>query len=299
MKITIRRVIIIIFVIAFSVNLYVLVTNVYSESQFIERDNLRPREGITVGHNDNFRMEEIAFYIINTEPTDSIMMRIGSTFLNTESEGKIGIYFPYNVKMKSDSSDWEIKSIEKGTAFLKKYSCNKEEYCITNYYEEYEFELVPENTKFDSKKGFKHGIKIKLDHVVPYEVDKFFREYNMRDDPLITSFNDTVKRQLTIIIPENVDSIHPIPIPDPDIFHNRGIDYSNTQLDWHVLKESQAFFVDYEIPEERKQLGITQANISLTGILMGVIVGLFGIALAIESTGKQPRIKFRKYGGSD
>jgi len=296
MKINLRIVIIIIFSIAFFTTLYFLITNIYSESQLNDREQLRPREGISIGHNDNMRIDGIEMHIVNTRDTDSITVRIDSTFLNSENNGTIGIYFPYNIKIKTNDSGFERAEFESdSTAFLKKYSCNEKEYCKTNYFEEYVFELIPEKSKFDSKNGYNHGIKIKIDHVIPNEVDEFFREYDMKKNPLRMSFDDSVKRQLTIIIPENADSIHPIPIPDADIFHNRGIDYSNTQLDWHIMKESQAFFVDYEMPEERKQAEMVKTNITLTGIIIGVIVGLFGIALAIESTKKKSTMRDVEY----
>lgn len=296
MKINTKTLIFIIFGIAFGITLLFLIINVYNDPQIEQRDRLRSRDGISMGHNHNMQINEMAFYIINTHSTDSIILRYNATLMNPEDAGKIGIFFPYNMDLISDKSDWEEMSFDTGTAFLKKYSCTSNEYCKNNYFEEYEFQLIPETSKFDSKNGYKHGIKIKVDHVIPNDVDEFFREFNMAENnPLIMTYDAAVKRQITIIVLEDADNIHPIPIPDPDIFHNRGLDYSNTQLDWHILKESQSYFVDYELPDERKQFDNAQTNISLIGIVMGIIVGLFGIALAIESTKKKQTIRDVKY----
>lgn len=288
MKITTRGIIVPIFIIAIVINLGLLIFSIYSDPQFYERDGIRPGDGISIGHNDNVDLSNIAFYIVNTRETDSIEVRLVAKFLEPTAIGKVGIYFPYEVDLNSDELGWEKAEIESGTVFMKKYSCSEETFCITDFDEQPIFTLTPKNSKFDSKSRYNHGIKVKFDHTIPSDADNFFRDYNLQDNfPLEFSYDDSVKRRVTVIIPEKADNIHPIPIPDPDVFHNRGNDYSNTQLDWRLFKESHAFFVDYEIPDERKQFQTSQLYITLTGISMGIIIGLFGITLAILSSNRK------------
>lgn len=295
-KITTRRIIIFVFMLAFGINLYFLVFSIYSDPQFNDREGLRPREGVSIGRNENINLGDIDFYIVNTRDTDSIEIRFHAKFLDPNSIGKIGIYFPYKVDMISNSSGWEKADIDSGTAFMKKYSCDKGKYCNTFFNEQPIFTLTPEHSKFDSKNRYKHGIKVTFDHTVPPDADGFFRDYNLQDNhPLEFRYDDSVQRQATIIIPEEADNIHPIPIPSPGVFHNPGIDYSNTQLDWHLITDNHAFFVDYEMPNERKQFETSRLYITLTGITISVIMGSFGIALAIERSIKKSLFKKLKW----
>ena len=296
MKITTREIIVLIFIIAFVINLYFLIFSIYSDPQFNEREGIRPREGISIVHNDNMNLNNIAFYIVNTRETDLIEVRFYAKFLDPTSIGKVGIYFPYKIDLTSDSSGWEKAEIDSGTAFMKKYSCSEEVFCIIDFDEQHIFTLTPKNSKFDSKNRYNHGIKVKFDHTVPSDADDFFRDYNPKDnDPLKFRYDASTKRQATVIIPEKADTLHPVPIPDPDVFHNSGNDYSNTQLDWHLIKESHAFFIDYEMPNERKQFQTSQLYITLTGIIMGIIIGLFGITLAIVSSKRKQIIDKLKW----
>jgi hypothetical protein len=282
MEITTKR-INILFVIAFVVVLYFFFNSYFLDPQFNDRDGQRPREGISIGRNDSMNITRFEFYIVNARETDSIELRYSADFLEPDGVGKVGIFFPYKVKMITNSTGWDGKYVESGTVFMKKYTCNKEIYCKRNFFEQPQFEIIHEKTKFDSKNRYKHVIKVAIDNTVEREPDDFFREYNLKSYPLDFGYNDSTIRQFTIIIPEEADSIHPLPIPDPDVFHNSGNDYGNAQLDWHLSKDSHAFFIDYEMPDERKKFEDSQLGLTVTGILMGIIVGGYGTAYALVS----------------
>lgn len=272
--------------IAFGIALSVLVIGILLDPVLNERDGLRPRAGISIGHNEAIQMDRIEFFIVNTRDTDSIELRYDAKFLDTYTVGKIGIYFPYKVEMTTDSTGWEKVDVDFGTAFMKKYVCKEDESCTIDLDEHPIFELKPESSKFDTKTRYKHGIKVKFDSALPSGVDEFFRDYNMQNFPLKFWYDDSTDRQVSIIIPRFADNIHPIPMGEPDIFHNPGLDYSNNRLDWDLYKNDQAFFLDYEIPDERKNFETSKLVITVSGIFIGIIIGSLGIVHAITSKDK-------------
>jgi hypothetical protein len=245
------------------------------------RDDLRPREGISIGHNDPVQINKIDFFIINTRDTDSIELRYTARYLDHSTIGKVGIYFPYHVDMTTNSTGWEKTDVGLGTAFMKIYACNQNDYCRTDFDEQPIFTLNPEHTKFDSKNIYQHGIKIKFNDVVPTKADEFFRSYNMQDDPLSFTYGNSTKRQASIVIPRTADHIHPIPMAEPDVFHNGGNDYSNNRLYWNLHNNDPAFFLDYEMPDERTNYDHSQLLITMSGIVMGIIVGVLGISASL------------------
>ncbi len=270
------------FAIALVLTFIILVISIFLDPVFDERDGLRPREGISIGHNEAIQMDKIEFYIINTRDIDSIELRYDMRFNNTFTIGKVAIYFPYSVEMITNMTGWEKVNVDSGTAFMKKYTCNENEYCKFFYNEQPKFELKPELSKFDTKNRFKHGIKVKFDSAEPPNADEFFRDYNMRDNPLQFWYDNSTIRQVSIVIPRSADNIHPIPMGEPNIFHNRGIDYSNNRIEWNLYKNDHAFFLDYEIPNERANFETSKLLITISGIVFGIIIGSLGVALTLS-----------------
>lgn len=263
--------------------LSILAYGVFLDPVFDERDGLRPREGISIGHNEAIRMDKIDFYIINTRETDFIELRYNPVYLDQSLIGKVGVYFPYKVEMISNMTGWEKAFVDAGTAFMKKYACNGTESCRINYDEQLGFKLEPENSKFDKKTRFKHGIKVEFDSSKPPGADNFFRDDNLRNDPLKFSYDDSTTRQVSIIIPREADNIHLIPMGEPDVFYNRGVDYGNNRIFWELYKNDHAFFLDYEMPNERQNFESSKLLITMSGIVLGIIIGSTGIAVTLSS----------------
>ncbi|MDH3278283.1 MAG: hypothetical protein OEM21_09325 [Nitrosopumilus sp.] len=262
---------------------FILVLAIITHPVFSSRDDLRTRDGISIGHNDVIKIHNIDFLIVNTRDTDSIELRYSGISLNSSAVGTVGIYFPYKVKMITNDTDWEQREVESGTAFMKKYICEKNEDCFINFDEQPIFKLSPEHTKFDSKNLYQHGIKIKLDDVVPSKANDFFRENQIKNNYLKFTFDNSTKREVSIIIPRTADHIHPIPMAEPDIFHNPGQDYSNNRLFWNLYKNNHAFFLDYEMPDERSNYDFHQLLITMSGIFVGIIIGAMGISATIST----------------
>lgn len=260
--------------------LSILIYAVSLDPVYDQRDGLRPREGISIGHNDEIHMTDIKFYFINTRDTDSIELRYNMEYLEHSAPGKVGIYFPYSIEITSNSTGWERVEVDSGTAFMKKYECDEEEYCKSHFNEQPIFTLTPEYSKFDTKNRHIHGIKIGIDNTDPPDADRFFRENNMRDFPLTFSYDDSTNREVTIVIPRTSDNIHPIPDGEPGIFHNSGIDYSNNRISWTLDKNEHAFFLDYEMPNERASFEASKVLMTLSGIVLGMLIGAAGIAIA-------------------
>lgn len=267
------------FTISLFTTFVILVYGVYLDPVFEQREGLRPREGISLGYSDQIQMDDISLYIINTRETDSIELRYNARYLDPSIPGKIGVYFPYSLKMITNTTDWEAIELDSGTAFMKKYSCDENSYCKTNFNEQPIFELIPEFSKFDTKNRHNHGIKVGFDSAEPPESDEFFRDFNMRNDPLNFWYDDSTNRQLSIIIPRTSDNIHPIPGGEPGIFHNRGIDYSNNRITWKLSENDHAFFLDYEMPKERENFETSKLLITMSGIVIGMLIGAIGIAM--------------------
>lgn len=264
------------------VTLFILVIGVFSDPVFDERDGLRPREGISIGHNEAIQMEKIEFYIVNSRVTDTIELRYNPRYLDHSTIGKVGVYFPYKVEMITNMTGWEKADVDSGTAFMKKYTCD-ENSCLTDYDEQPIFKLKPENSKFDTKTRYKHVVKIKIDDTEPPGADEFFRDYNLKNYPLKFSYDNSTIRQVSIIIPRIADNIHPIPMGEPDIFHNRGIDYSNNKIFWNLFKNDHAFFLDYEIPNERQDFETSKLLVTMSGIAMSIVIGSLGIAISLSN----------------
>ena len=258
-------------------------------------EGARPRDGISVTHSSHIDINSMVFYVITTRDPNLIEVRFYTNpNVNTLKPGIVGIYFPYKVELDkeyntkyTDFTNWyKDDSYKHGTAFVRNFTCNDKNEC--NLYQDVQvrFILNPE-VKFDSKNIYRHSIKMKFDDTVGEARDFFEKFEDSRN--LEYRIHENSTRQATIIIPENAERIHTIPLPDPDIFHNSGADYSNLQLDWRLTKDTHVFFVDFEISDERINFEKRQYDISATSIIVGVPLALLAIVIPIiySRTGKE------------
>lgn len=255
-----------------------------------DREGARPRDGIVVVRSNHIDINSMSFYVV-TRDEHYIEVRMStSPNISPLKEGILGIYFPYKVELDRehmadfvDYTNWiENNDYEYGTAFVRNFPCVDKTECNLYANDQVVFNLKP-NEKFDSKNIFRHNIKLKFDNTAGEPRD-FFHEFE--DSRNLNYTIDTSSQiQATVIIPEIADNLHTLPIPEPDMFHNSGYDYSNTQLNWPITKKEHVFFVDYEMPDERKTFEIQQ--IIITAI--GVGLGLTAIPISIYSLKKKVR----------
>ncbi|WP_268543671.1 hypothetical protein [Candidatus Nitrosotenuis cloacae] len=257
---------------------FVIVSQYFTADE--KREGVRPREGITVVHSDNINVD-MNFYFVAAKEPNRIFVRIStSPIANTlPRESMVGIYFPYPVKInhdydpKHDHGDWDKQSQGYVTMFAKQIPCKNWDDCKLVGNDEIEF-ILDQNMRFDSKDAYRHGIKIKFENAGNVGTD-FFSQFQ-KNGSLVWGVESTDIRTTTII-PANAQQIHTLPMSQPDVFHNGANDYSNTQLDWTVTKDTHSFFVDYELPEERIAFEEKQNMITA----LGLVIGVLGIPISI------------------
>jgi len=242
-----------------------------------EIEGVRPRDGISLVHSDHIDISSISYYVITTREPNFIEVRFNTKPHDTDIKpGIVGIYFPYDLELNknhmvefNDYSNWHERKFEYGTAFVKNYTCSSvEDDCSLWSDPQVQF-ILNENEKFTSKNSFNNNIRMLIDSSVSDARDFFLEFEDSRN--LTFNFDPSTRAQLTIIIPEKSDKISPIPDPEPSIFHNRGLDYSNTQLNWKLSKNDHTFLVDFENPEKRKIVKAQNAQITLLGIVIPVL----------------------------
>jgi len=257
-------------VIGIFVSLVVFVGFPTIEIETQDREGLRPREGISITHSEHIHLDTISFYVVTTRELHFIDVWYFPGFIQDNTKpGIVAVVFPYEGTLSPDTPEWESANFNTTSAFVKKYSCSVSNPCFSgNDPERLTFVL---DSKIDAKDQYRHGIKVKFDSTISEPAFSFFYNSTFKDDRLHSSYDNSTTRQATIILDETADYIHPIPIPEPDVFHNSAVDYSNTQLDWHLTKQSYSFFVNYEIPAERIQYETTQFQITIASITIGMI----------------------------
>lgn len=241
-----------------------------------EREGARPRDGITVVHSEHIDIGSMEFYFITTRDPNLIELRFNtSPNQNIVKPAILGIYFPYKVNLDKtyntknvDYSSWYEEEFDNGKIFIKQLSCQSQDNCDLSENDQVKFILDPEIT-FDSLNIYRHNVKIKFDNPGGKGYDVFGKFEDSRN--LAYGFTNFTGASATIIIPENADNIHTLPAPEPGIFHNSANDYSNTQLDWSLTKNEHAFFVDYQMPDERQNFEFSQSMTAGVAILLGLV----------------------------
>lgn len=258
---------------------------------FEEREGARPRDWITVVRSEHIEINSLEIYFITTRDPNLIEMRLTTghdqDFLFEHGSeallksGIVGIYFPYDVILDRsynhssvDFSTWHSEPSGNGVVFVKQILCQPDGDCYLSDSDQVKFLMKPD-IKFDSQSNYRHSVKIKFDHPGGKAVDVFSKFEDSRN--LVYGFINFTKAHATIIIPETANHINTLPSPEPGMFHNSGNDYSNTQLDWPLGKNDHTFFVDYEIPSERKEFEQSQVTITIVGIVLGSSVGVISI----------------------
>jgi len=272
----------IILVIAFVILVMIPITSLE------EKEGARPRDGITIGHSNFLTIDSMSMYVVTTRDPNLIELRL-NVIPNTQTteNGMVGIYFPYKVELDRNHmaklvnyTNWYEEEYQQGTAFVRYLPCENNPDC--NYWinDQVKFYLEPEQT-FDSINTYTHSVKLRFDNTVSKSRDFFerFEEYSK----INFEIENVSKRQVTLIIDETAERIHTLPFPEPDMFHNEGLDYSNTQLHWKLTKSDHSFFVDYEMPDERQTFQTEQTKITAAGIA----IGLSGIGLSIFARTKK------------
>lgn len=269
---------------------------------FEEREGVRPRDGITVVRSEHIEIDSLEFYFITTRDPNLIEVRLNTSpdqdFLFKHGyqallkPGIVGIYFPYDVTLDMDYnpasidfSTWYSEPYGNGVVFVKQISCQSQSDCHLSENDQVRFIMQP-NKKFDSQSIYRHSIKIKFEHPGGKAINIFGK---FDSSSIVYGFVNFTKAHATIIIPEIANHINTIPNPEPGIFHNSGNDYSNTQLNWPLIKKEHTFFVDYEMPDERKEFEQSQVTITIVGIVLGSSVG---VASMLYSRRQENKRKF-------
>lgn len=276
---------------------------------FEEREGARPRDGITVVRSEHIEIDSLEFYFIATLDPNLIEVRLNTLpdqeFLFEQGyeallkPGIIGIYFPYDVTLDTDYnpasidfSTWYSEPNGNGVVFVKQIPCQSKSDCYLSENDQVRFIMEP-GTKFDSQSIYRHSVKIKFDHPGGKAIDVFGK---FDSGTLVYGFINFTNAHATIIVPETANHINTLPNPEPGMFHNSGNDYSNTQLDWPLGKNEHTFFVDYEMPDERKEFEQSQVTITIVGIVLGSSVGVVSILYAKIQENKRRLAEREKIG---